>query len=148
MVINSGDKNYIEQTRTLLKNKGYKLTGPRLAILDYMARQKGHPDIQEIFNSVSIKQPGIGIVTVYRTVELFLGIGLLRALTLDDGKLRYEMNRPDHHHHHLVCNGCGVVVEFETCNFQQVAEEIEKVTRFRIDEHTLEAYGLCPACLQ
>ena len=103
--------------------------------------------MQEIYEGIMVECPGIGLATVYRTIDLFLETGVLRALTLRNNHLRYESNWSDDHHHHIVCTGCGQISEFGSCNFQLITREIEKVTRFRIHDHTLEAYGLCPMCL-
>ncbi len=138
---------YIETAKEGLQRQGYKLTGPRLAIIRYLAGEKGHPDIRQIFTRIRSEHPGIGIATVYRTVDLLLELGFLRAITIKKNQLRYEVNWPGDHHHHLVCKGCGRVIEFGSCNFQLISKEIEKVTRFRIEEHILEAYGLCHDCL-
>ncbi len=141
------EETFLEAVKEKMRQKGYKITGPRLAIIRYLTREKGHPDIQEIFEDIRVEKPGIGMATVYRTVSLLLELGILRAITLRGHHLRYELNWPDHHHHHLVCNRCGQVTEFGNCNFQLMSGEIEQVTRFKIEEHALEAYGLCPQCL-
>jgi len=140
------DEKFLLAVKERLRQKGFRLTGPRLAILNYLVREKGHPAMQEILEGIFLEHTGIGLATVYRTVDLFLEIGVLRVLTLRNNHLRYELNWPNNHHHHLVCYSCGQVTEFGSCNFQLIAREIEKVTRFKIDDHTLEAYGLCPQC--
>ncbi len=139
--------SFLEEAKAKLRRKGFKLTGPRLAILNYLAREKGHPDVQGIYEGIRTEYPGIGMATVYRTVDLLVDIGLLRALVLKNNRVRYELNRPGDHHHHLVCTACGEITEFGSCNFKLICEEIEDVTRFRIEEHALEAYGHCPGCL-
>ncbi len=140
------DEKFLLAAKQELRQKGYKLTGPRLAIIDYLIRIKGHPGIQEIFEGIRNEEPGIGMATVYRTVDLLCELGILRALTLRNSYLRYELNWPDNHHHHLVCKECDRIIEFGSCNFQLIAREIEIVTCFKIQEHTIEAYGLCPLC--
>jgi len=137
---------YIQAVKRKLKESGYKLTGPRLAILEILAVEKGHFSIADIYSKIRLKDKGIGIATVYRTVDLFLETGILRVLTLKNSQPCFELNRPGDHHHHLICRNCGRITEFESCNFKSIAGEIEKKTRFRIEEHTLEAYGLCPEC--
>jgi len=137
----------LQEARELLRRKGYRLTGPRLAILGYLAEVKGHPNAQGIYAGIHSEYPEIGMATVYRTVDLLAKVGLLRILALKNNQARYELNRPGDHHHHLVCKTCGKIAEFDSCNFQLISVEIEEVTRFRIDEHTLEVYGCCPGCL-
>ncbi len=141
------NSSFVEEAKVLLSTKGYKLTRPRLVILDYMVRESGHLSVQEIYKGICFNYNGIGIATVYRTVDLLVEIGFLRALVLLNNQLRYELNRPGDHHHHLVCKVCGEIVEFSSCNFNTISEEIEEATRFKIEEHNLEAYGYCPDCL-
>jgi len=138
---------HFEKVKAVLRREGYKLTGPRLAIIDYMTREKGHPDVQAIYRGIRSEYPGIGMATVYRTVEILVKTGILKALVLKNNQVRYELNRPGDHHHHLVCKACGEIAEFGSCNFKSISGEIEEVSRFRIEEHTLEAYGHCPECL-
>lgn len=140
------EDKFLLNVKEELRRKGNKLTGPRLAIIEYLVRVKGHPGVQEIFEGIRAETPGIGMATVYRTVDLYCELGILRALTLRNNHLRYELNRPDDHHHHLVCEKCGCIIEFGSCNFQLIASGIEKATRFKIKEHIIEAYGLCPRC--
>ncbi|HSW36213.1 MAG TPA: Fur family transcriptional regulator [Candidatus Limnocylindrales bacterium] len=138
---------FIKNTKKRLRQRGYKLTQPRLAILEYLVEKAKHQDVQGIYTSIQKKHPGIGMATVYRTVDLFMEIGVLRTLTFKNNSPRYEIAWPDDHHHHLTCTGCGQMIEFSSCSFQQITAEIEKATRFTIQEHTLEAYGLCSQCI-
>jgi Fur family ferric uptake transcriptional regulator len=140
------EEYYMQEVKTLLKEKGYKLTRPRLAILELLAREKGHFSVAEIYGRICREKRGIGIATVYRTVELFLETGVLRVLNLKGSQPVFELNRPGDHHHHLICRNCRRITEFNSCNFKSIAGEIEEVTRFKIEEHALEAYGLCSAC--
>jgi Fe2+ or Zn2+ uptake regulation protein len=140
------DKANLEFVKRKLRSEGFKLTMPRLAIIEYLISVSSHPDVQQIYDGMRTEHPGIGIATIYRTVDLLERIGLLRTLKLESGHLRYEIIRPGDHHHHLVCTGCGQVSEFGDCNFQMITEAIEKKTRFKIRGHNLEAYGLCSRC--
>ncbi len=137
---------FLETAKERLRRRGCRLTGPRLAILRFLLRENGHLDMQEIFHGTRAEHPGIGMATIYRTIDLFLEVGVISALSLKGSRVRYEVNWPENHHHHLICTGCGQVIEFGSCSFPLIAGEIEKVTRFKIHEHELEAYGHCPQC--
>jgi len=139
-------QKFIKAVTEKLRERGYKLTGPRLAVIDYLAREKRHPGLQKIYKGILVEHPGIGIATVYRTIDLLIAVGVLRELNLRNSQLRYELNYADHHHY-LICTSCGKVNEFDNCNFQLIAGELEEQTHFKIEEHTLEAYGLCAHCL-
>ncbi len=140
------EEMFLETAKERLRRKGHRLTGPRLAVLRFLIRENGHLDIHEIYCGTRAEHPGIGMATIYRTIDLFLEVGVISALSLKDSRVRYEVNWPENHHHHLICIGCGQIIEFGSCSFRLIAGEIEKVTRFKISEHELEAYGHCPQC--
>lgn len=139
-------KSLLNQIQDDLKEKGFKITGPRSAIISFLIDTNDHPEIQDIHDEVTKKYPGIGIATVYRTIELLRELKLISIIELLDGRQRYELNLPNDHHHHLVCTDCKRIVEFGNCNFKQLIDDIESSTRFKIDSHTTTAYGLCPQC--
>lgn len=82
------------------------------------------------------------MVTVYRTLDLLSELGLVRRLDLGDGS-RYEL--AEDHHHHLICEDCGSVVEFELCplDLRMLPEVGED---FEVRSHSLEVYGRCSSC--
>lgn len=139
-------KNTNKAAQEELKRRGYKLTGPRVAIINYLAESQEHPDMRQIFAGIQSEHPGIGMATVYRTLDLLLELDILRAISLKKNQLRYELKRPGDHHHHLICTECNQIIEFGSCNFAHISREVEAVTRYNIEDHTLEAYGLCPHC--
>ena len=98
-----------------LKEKGWKLTPQRRSVLDVILENDGrHLSTEEIYELVKPKCPEIGLATVYRTMQMFDEIGLVYKHNFDDGRSRYELhNNEDHQHHHLVCVGCGKVIEVE-----------------------------------
>ncbi|MGH3147320.1 MAG: Fur family transcriptional regulator [Rubrobacter sp.] len=86
--------------------------------------------------------PGVGLVTVYRTLDLFSELGLVRRLDLGD-RPRYEL--AEDHHHHLICEDCGSVAEFEQCPLDPrlLAGLAEG---FEARSHSLEVFGRCSSC--
>lgn len=120
-----------------LRGCGYKATPQRLAVLAAISAG-GHQGLEEI----RARCPEVGIVTVYRTLDLFTGLGLVRRLDLGQGP-RYEL--AEDHHHHLVCEDCGSVTEFERCPV-----DLQSLPRvggdFEVRAHSLEVYGRCSDC--
>ena len=120
-----------------IRSSGHKVTPQRLAVLGAIAAEQ-HQRMEEI----KARCPEVGMVTVYRTLDLFSELGLVRRLDLGDGA-RYEL--ADDHHHHLICEECGTVAEFEQCPLDlQLLPEIG--SGFEVRAHSLEVYGTCPAC--
>ena len=79
--------------------KGLRLTHPRRVIADVLEHSDDHPDVEELYNRASAKDPRISIATVYRTVKLFEEAGILDKLEFGDGRARYEDAERDHHDH-------------------------------------------------
>ena len=120
-----------------IRRGGYKATPQRLAILGAIAAEQ-HQRMEEIRD----RCPGVGLVTVYRTLELLSELGVVRRLDLGDGP-RYEL--AEDHHHHLICEGCGSVAEFEQCPLDQ-ARLPQIWGDFEMRAHSLEVYGTCADC--
>lgn len=142
-------KDKIENLKEFLKEKGYKLTPQRRAILNEIINNEGnHLTAEELYDLVKVGCPEIGLATVYRTVQLLEEMGVVCKLDLDDGRSRYELCHQDdsHQHHHLICNGCGKVIEVQGDLLDEIEEVIEKKYKFTIENHTLKFYGLCSEC--
>lgn len=118
-----------------MRGRGYKTTPQRLAVLEAIAAEQ-----HQSFDEIHARCPEVGMVTVYRTLDLFTEIGALRRLDLGDGP-RYEL--AEDHHHHLLCQKCGSISEFELCPIDPaVLAEMD----FEVSSHSLEIYGRCGKC--
>ena len=139
----------IEGLKETLKQKGYKLTPQRRAILNGIIKSEGsHLTAEELYDLVKIDCPEIGLATIYRTVQLLEEMNVIRKLDLDDGCSRYELNHEDenHQHHHLICNVCGNVLEVQGDLLEELESIVEKKYNFKIKDHSLKFYGLCEKC--
>ncbi len=141
------DTAFVNKAKQTLRDNGYKLTGPRLMILEFMLESERHYSMKEICCGLQKKFSGIGTATVYRNVNLFLKLGIFRTSPVNNNQFYYTVNQPGDRHHHMICLKCGTRVEFNSCSFAFIAKEIENKTHFEIYDHTLEVYGLCPGCL-
>ena len=83
---------------------------------------------------------------MFRTIDALEQLGLIERLDLPSGEHAYVACEPAHHHH-VVCSRCGRTAEIEDAGLKTVVREIARRTGFRVDEHRLELFGLCPACL-
>lgn len=138
-----------ETLKEKLKEKGYKLTPQRKAILDVvMANQGKHLSTEEIYDIVRRDCPDIGLATVYRTLLLLSDLDVLSKMNLDDGCVRYELNihEDDHQHHHLICSNCGDILEVVDDLLEDLETRIEAEFDFQIKDHKLKFYGICSKC--
>jgi Fur family ferric uptake transcriptional regulator len=130
----------------ILREHGNKLTPQRHLILRVLASSHDHLTPELIYEKSRSSDPTIGLVTVYRTLELLTNLGLVCKVHLQEGCHSYMMRRPLEHHHHLICSGCGKVVDFTNCNLLDMEEKLAQESGFNIKSHLLEFYGLCPSC--
>jgi Fur family transcriptional regulator, ferric uptake regulator len=120
-----------------MRGCGYKATPQRLAVLAAISAGQ-HQGLEEI----RARCAEVGMVTVYRTLDLFTDLGLVRRLDLGHGT-RYEL--AEDHHHHLICEDCGNVTEFEWCPLDP--QSLLRVGGdFEIRAHSVEVYGTCSDC--
>jgi len=134
-----------------LKEKGYKLTPQRRAIVNEIIRNEGsHLTTEELYDLVKVECPEIGLATVYRTVQLLEAIGVVCKLDLNDGCNRYELvhEEENHQHHHLICTVCNNVIEVKGDLLDTMEQKIEDEYEFKVKNHSLKFYGVCKDCLQ
>jgi len=130
----------------VLRRRGYKLTPQRRAIIATIMRNEGHLTPAEIYEDVRKEYPAVGLVTVYRTIEMLSGLGLICEVHAGGSCRSYLMRRPSEHHHHLICSGCGKVVDFAGCDLGEFRQKLSRDTGFEISGHLLEFLGRCRDC--
>lgn len=140
-----------ERLRGNLKKKNLRITSQRESIFSFFVEHKGeHFTPDELYKFISRKNSysHISKSTIYRTVEMLTGMGLLSKIDLDDGFERYELKEEKgHQHHHLICTSCNRVYELDDDLLDDLEKIIEKRTGFKVTDHQLKIYGLCPDCL-
>lgn len=137
--------NKLVSGRQSLRQSGYRATTQRLAVLRGVDEFKSQFTPQELYQYLKEKHPGIGLVTVYRSLKLLSEAGLVCQM----GRLGHSQSyapRSPQHHDHLVCTGCNRVVDFAGCKLSRLAERLAQDTGFAIKSHQLEFMGLCQEC--
>lgn len=135
----------VSQFGNVLQEKGHRLTSARLEIVSALVNNGGHVTADELVEIVRRQTPGIGRMTVYRTLDLLHQLGLIRPVYQGTGAAHYVL-MDEGHHHHLLCSQCDRVFEFEECMAQEMTQALSKRFDFQIQGHLLEFYGLCPDC--
>ncbi|MBW2281259.1 MAG: transcriptional repressor [Deltaproteobacteria bacterium] len=137
-----------ERVRTELNDHlarhGLKHTRQRDIILDAFLASTGHITSEQLYEQVRDRHPEIGAATVYRTLKLLVEAGIASSSTFQEGVTLYE-HQPCHHDH-LICLGCGDIVEFECEEIEQRQIEIAEENGFRLTRHRLHLFGYCARC--
>lgn len=139
----------MEKLKERIKDKKYKLTNQRQTILQaFIDADENHLSAEDIYQLVKKVAPEIGLATIYRTLDLFTELDLVKRLDFGDGRNRYELNDEEfaHFHHHLICVKCGHVAEFEDDMLETLESIIAKKLNFKTIDHQLKVYGYCGNC--
>lgn len=131
---------------TILDRAGYRLTEPRRRVAALIANREAHFTAGDLLAEARARRLGVGRATIFRTLEVLEELGAVERLDLPSGEHAYVVCRRAHHHH-VVCSQCGRTSEIDDAGLRVVVGEIARRTGYRIDEHRLELFGLCPACL-
>jgi len=139
-----------EQTNTfkdILRKGGNKITPARLAVIKVLESTKVPLSITQIIKKIGL---ALDEVTIYRTVELFQDLKIVRQVNFRHQHSHYELVHDKDHHHHLICNDCGKVEDikdFEPANFEKSV--LSQSVNFKIIEsHALEFFGYCNNCVK
>jgi Fur family ferric uptake transcriptional regulator len=136
----------LKEFEAFLAGRGLRLTGQRRLIAQTFFRKAGHHSAEEIYRQVKRKHPGIGSATVYRTMKLLRDAGLATGMNIGDGFARYEPSSRRGHHDHLICQGCGKIVEFENDQIETLQMQVALRHGFTVSSHKMELYGMCGGC--
>ncbi len=136
------EENIVEQ----LSRNGYRITQPRRAVIRALLESDGYQSPAEVHRCAKAYSSSVGLVTVYRTLDLLAQMGYARRIHTEDGCHGYVIASRGHHRHHLVCRCCGAAVEFDGCDLSGFLEQVKTETGYQIEEHLLELVGICPDC--
>jgi Fur family ferric uptake transcriptional regulator len=125
--------------------QGHPLTVQRRLLLELLHEAGGHIDAKELYRRASARDDSIGPATVYRSLNLFKQLGLVDERRLGKVRCCYEIKQSSEHQH-LVCQGCGRVIEFQSLHFQRLIEAIEREHGFNVTKAEFYLEGYCPEC--
>jgi len=131
----------------VLSKNGYKITGQRMAVLRAIAASRAILTPADVHARVRKENPKVGLVTVYRTLEVLSALGLICRVHRG-GRSRSYTQAPAGHHHHIVCSICGAVEDFTNCDLTELEKRLSEQTGFVIEGHLLEFSGRCKRCQQ
>ena len=133
----------VKEMAQALRQAGYRLTQPRLAVLQVLQENSEYLSPTEIYERGRTLYPSLGLVTVYRTLETLDRLGLVRRV---HGRGNCYARAHSTSGHYLLCHQCGQIAEFPCEGVEGIIEAVQQQSGFTVEEHLLELVGLCPAC--
>ena len=135
----------VDQVTGYTPMPGRRATKQRAAVVDLLAEIDDFRSAQELHDELRKRGEGIGLTTVYRTLQSLSEADEIDVLRTPSGEAIYR-RCSSHHHHHLVCRRCGFTVEIEGPAVEQWAEKIASNNGFSDINHTVEIMGTCADC--
>jgi Fur family ferric uptake transcriptional regulator len=129
-----------------LEERGLKHSRQRDVIVETFYAMGGHVPVDGLVARVRALDARVSVATVYRTMKLLSECGIAMPRRFDDGQTRYEPATGRSHHDHLICTGCGRIVEFENARIEELKLGVARSHGFVVDSHKLELYGRCERC--
>jgi Fur family ferric uptake transcriptional regulator len=129
-----------------LRDNNLKVTKERLMLLDELFNSSGHLDADSLLFQLRNQSKRVSRATIYRTLDLLVQCGLARKSRLGREHYVYERVTPGKRHDHMVCTGCGRIIEFYDADLDERQRQVCLDHNFRPSFYSLQIQGLCAEC--
>lgn len=132
-----------------LRKEGYRITPQRKQLLEFFQElpEGEHLSAEELHKKLSGKKIQISLATLYRALKFLVQNGFIRELDFGEDHKHYELSSLKKQHHHMVCNSCGLTVEFDDKNLYNYALKTAKQNNnFELTDYQFKIFGLCENC--
>lgn len=132
-----------------LRKKGYRITPQREKILEvfFELPEGNHLSAESLHLKLKEKNIKISLATLYRTLKFLYVNGLLRELDFGEDHKHYELGNLNINHHHLICNNCGLTIEFSDNSLLELSKNIAiRQNEFEVQDYQFKIFGLCKSC--
>jgi Fe2+ or Zn2+ uptake regulation protein len=127
-----------------LRERGQRVTPQRLMVARVLSDLDRHVTAEVVFDELGERMPGVSLPTVYATLDLLESIGLIRRVASERGAVVYDPRTDEHHH--LVCRGCGTIVDVDAPIEADALLSAARSAGFAPDHAQVVVRGLCADC--
>lgn len=136
----------LERFRRYLRDHRQPVTRQRDRVAEVLLSSDDHLSVGQIRSQLRAEGEPVGLATIYRTLDLLVQSGLVRAHDFGQGYRRFEPMPEQAHHEHLICVRCGKVEEFAHERLERMLPIIADEYGFQPERHRVEIYGVCRDC--
>ncbi len=138
---------WVESAEVALAEAGHKRGGARRAVLELLGVESCALTAVEIEHALSKAERRVSRASVYRILDELEGLRLVQRVETGQAMVRYErVCAQEEHHHHLVCDGCGLVMPFSDDALEQAISKLSQRVPLRVSEHEIVLRGECRSC--
>jgi Fur family ferric uptake transcriptional regulator len=140
--------SWIDRAQAILAADGRKRGGARTAVLELLGGQSCALTAVEIEDALRGRSSrAVSRASVYRILDELERLGLVQRVETGQAMVRYErVHGREEHHHHLVCDGCGLVMPFSDAGLEKAIRSISERVAMSVSEHEIVLHGACPEC--
>ncbi len=135
----------IHDCKDELREVDLRATPARVAVMSFLEKSDQPIDVTSVINHLNVKGIKADPATVFRIMNTLTQKGITIPVQFQEGKTRYELSNKEDHHH-LICENCGKVEDVSDTIVPTLEKQIKKKYGFKVLRHSLEFFGLCPAC--
>ncbi|MBA2293282.1 MAG: transcriptional repressor [Gemmatimonadales bacterium] len=139
-------RQLLDRFRDWLRERHLPITRQRDLVAQAVFATSGHLSVDAIHRRLRGLGHKVGTATIYRSLDVLVQAGLVRAHDFGEGYRRYEPMFSAGQHGHLICGRCGTVTEFSTDRMERALALIADEHEFHHQRHRVELHGLCRAC--
>jgi len=139
---------WIERAEQALAAAGRKRGGARRAVLELLDTQRCALTALELEDALRGRsERAVSRASVYRILQDLEGLGLVQRVETGQAMVRFErVCAPEEHHHHLVCDGCGLVMPFSDPALERAISSLSERVPLKVSEHEIVLHGSCRDC--
>ena len=134
----------IELLERKCRERGVPLTVQRRTVFEAVVDHDGHPTADLIYDLLADRLPGLSRTTVYRVLDTFVQMKLVKRICHHSSAARYDALTD--RHHHLVCSQCDTIIDIGDDSTKELAMPDVSGTGFEIDDYFIHFHGVCAAC--
>jgi Fur family ferric uptake transcriptional regulator len=139
--------SWVERAEATLAAAGHKRGGARRPVLDLLDGQRCALTAVEIEDALRGESRRVSRASVYRILDELERLRLVQRVETGQAMVRYErVCGHEEHHHHLVCDECGLVMPFSDKALERAIDELSERVPLTVSEHEIVLHGSCSDC--
>jgi Fur family transcriptional regulator, ferric uptake regulator len=140
------EEPWAEHAERRLAASGYRRGGARKVVLELLERQACALSALQIEEELRPERRRVSRASIYRILEELEQLGLVQRVETGQAMVRYERVSQGEHHHHLVCERCGVVMPFSDPGLERAISSLSERVPLTVSEHEILLRGACADC--
>src|SRR5437588_5461634 len=143
----AGTESWSGRAQRVLAESHHHSGGARRAVVELLDSQPCALSALEIEDALRASKRRVGRASIYRILDELERLGLVQKVQVGQAMARYEPVRTGAgHHHHLVCDSCGVIMPFTDRGLEEAITKLSRRAPIEVSEHEIVLHGACEEC--